>query len=728
MDERFFPETIKVLIVESNPRRSEQLKQVLEKSSMQTVQSYNGSEALKLMRIVRPDLIITAVGMPEMDGGELCRQVKKDPDLKHIPVIIMTAIDQVDEILKGVAAGADGHVIRPCHPQNLVSEIKQVLGNRKNLGVEEEVEPLRLIHNNNDYEITANGTSLLSMLFSIHSSVRVQSADLQEKKEELLHVSNLLKRKVGERNQELKVHLDKIRNASTEIRNTEKRYHELIENALAGIFRIDSEGVILQANQAFEEMTGWQLDMENPANAQDLFCKSDGWESFMGRLSGGETVEGFETCIRKGEEKMEVSVNAFMDGVEISCMMTDITEQKEEERKLKSMMDELINAKEKAAQSESVKTSFLANMSDRILQPVKALTIQADRIDQDELSRDQLEAHLNEIGEIGNYLSNLIDSTIDVAMIEADEAKIKFEDCYLNQMLIDIFARQQKMLEKKGVQNIELRLRREIKAPGYLIRSEGYRLKRIIENLLSSSLKYTTSGVIEFGYKVYSRTFGDDDVLLFYVKDTGTGMPEQKVRHIFDRFGAGGTGRKEDYHAAGLGLSLSRGYTEMLGGKIWCESEPEKGTEFYFTHPVDKTDEVLPLSYDSLISKDIKKITQGRKMLLSEHSDEHYGLLRRMIDPLTMTVDRATSGKELTDMLKAGKKYDLLIVDLKSSIVTGHELISEIRRLNNKVPVIVRSSFFSEEEVHMLREFGCQHLVSKPVDPKVLYTMIASVL
>ncbi len=730
MEDRIISKVNEVLIVEDSPTQSDNLKYMLQGTGMQVVQSYNGSEALTLMKSIRPDLIITDVMMPEMNGIDLCTHLKNNPDLRDIPVIILTTLDSVDDILTALAAGADGYVMKPYNRTNLLSGIQQVIDNREILKSGEEEEHLQLTYNGKNYVIHANGAKILSMLFTSYESAKMKSADLKEKKEELLVVSNLLKSKIEKRKSELGDQLDKIRDAGSEIRKSEKRYIELIEYALTGIFILDKAGNIVQTNLAFLAMLGKDANREEPISSAEIFESDETWQGFRDALHSKQSVAEFETRLKheKGE-KIVVSVNAFLDEGEISCVVTDITEQKKEEEQLKEMMEELINAKEKAAQSESVKTSFLANMSDRILQPVKVMLKEVEQVGGENLAGENLRFQLNEIIDIGNYLSNLIDSTIDVAMLEAAEAKFRLDDCFINQLLIDIFADQQKKLEEKGMEGPELRLRRQIKDTGFMIRSEDYRLKRIFQTLLENSFKYTQKGIIEFGYKIYAQSSGKEGVLLFYVKDTGAGMPEQKVRHIFDRFGSGEEeGRRNDYHAAGLGLSLSRGYVEMLGGRIWCESEPEKGTGYFFTHPVENSDAVRALSSEKLATRSLKMITQGKKVLLTEHIDEQYELLISILEPLNMVIERAVSGKDLVDQLKSGKKYDLLFVNLKSSIVTGQELVTEIRRLNNKVPVIVRSTFFSDEETHLLREFGCDHLVTKPVDPKVLFSMIGSLL
>jgi signal transduction histidine kinase len=225
-------------------------------------------------------------------------------------------------------------------------------------------------------------------------------------------------------------------------------------------------------------------------------------------------------------------------------------------------------------------------MSNEILTPMNTLIGFSELLSNPDLPVQKLTEYTNQINESGNYLINTIDNIIDIAKIESGEVRINLTECKINQMLLGLYDVYDREIREKEKEHVHLYLKRDTKDKDFALMSEPYRLKRILANLLSNAIKFTESGSIEFGYSIIDEP---DKVarrsIQFFVKDTGKGIPEEKLNLVFDRFRSYSDSYTKPFEGAGLGLPVSKAYVELLGGRMWYKSEVNKGSEFYFTLP-----------------------------------------------------------------------------------------------------------------------------------------------
>lgn len=721
-------QNIQVLVVEDNPTQSERLKFSLENLGMQVMQCYSGNDAVKLMKIVRPQLIISDIVMSELNDFNLCEIVKSEDKLKNIPFIYLTSDINNDEILKGLEVMADSYILKPFSTELLALNIKQVLDNRAFNNPKDELDLTELPYTGKSRKVNTKGINMLNLLFSSFVSMIFIRDELKGKKEEVLKLNEGLRMEIQKRTNELNIQLEEIQNAVTEIQRSQQDYKELIDNTLIGIFSCNTNGAIVQMNDAFLTMMGYHANEAKKLSAWDFFQEISAWELFLIAIGSEGTLEQYETIFQKSDKLLiHVLINAVFDNEEISLMIQDISEDKLEERKKNNMINELIIAKEKAAQSESVKTTFLANMSDKIMVPLTTLSEQMLILESDNNQQEEIVESGRKINQLSNYLLNLIDTTIDISMMESGETRIKFENCFINRLLIDLLAEFQKKIEEDEKFGLELRLHRDIKDPDYIIKSEPYRLKRVFYNLLTNAIKFTSEGIIEFGYRAYRLNEKDECVFQFYVKDSGKGMTENKLKHIFDRFGSTDLSLDTHYQTGGFGLSLTKSYVELLGGEIWCESEPQKGTEFYFSHPIYENNKALIVPLSNFISTSMRKRIGNLQILMNEKEDDNFKLVKLLLDPLQMNIQRVHTGKELIDVLKRNINLNLVYLDYKSSIVSGLELITEIRRINKNIPILIQFAYMQEGEKEKIYQLKGIEFISKPVHPELLYQTIFSI-
>jgi signal transduction histidine kinase len=238
--------------------------------------------------------------------------------------------------------------------------------------------------------------------------------------------------------------------------------------------------------------------------------------------------------------------------------------------------------KETAENADRLKTSFLANMSHEIRTPMNAILGFSDLLLKKEMPRDKTMEYLSVIHERGNALLRLINDIIDVSRIESNQLEIKKEVCNVRVLFSEIFNLHDKLRIQQGKEEVQLNLLPDRKSKSLVIDVDEFRLKQIVSNLLTNALKFTEHGHIDFGYE-----YLHDKEILFFVKDTGPGIPEEKQQVVFERFRQADEKIRYKYGGSGLGLAISKSLVEMMGGILWLESDPGQGSSFYFKLPLN---------------------------------------------------------------------------------------------------------------------------------------------
>ena len=247
----------------------------------------------------------------------------------------------------------------------------------------------------------------------------------------------------------------------------------------------------------------------------------------------------------------------------------DITEKKK-------MMADLIKAKEQAEESDRLKSSFLANMSHEIRTPMNGIMGFAELLKEQNLSGEEQQEYIHIIRKSGTRMLNIINDIMSISKVESGQMEVYISDTNINKQIDYLYTFFKPEAEQKGLQ---LFFKTPLPDKEAILCTDKEKIYSILTNLVKNAIKFTPSGSIEFGYE------RKDKNLEFFVKDTGPGICEEQKNFIFERFRQGSESLSRNYEGAGLGLTISKAFVEMLGGKIWVESSEGKGSIFYFTIP-----------------------------------------------------------------------------------------------------------------------------------------------
>ena len=380
----------------------------------------------------------------------------------------------------------------------------------------------------------------------------------------------------------------------------------------------------------------------------------------------------------------------------------------------------LEEAKNKAEESDKLKSAFLANMSHEIRTPMNAILGFTELLTMDNamITEKEREHYVKLIHNSGNNLLHLIDDIIDISKIEAGQLKIKEEPCQVNQLLKNICESYQEIKKQKGKPHIDIRLKKEADEKEIIIKTDPIRLQQVLSNLIDNALKFTEDGYIEFGFTEYP-----ENRILFYVKDTGIGMNKEKKNLIFDRFLKLEDDKSRLYRGAGLGLAISKSLIELLKGEIWVESNPGEGSIFYFSIPRKEIEEPAKKSNNEEVNERKKFNWTGKTILIAEDEPANAAYLQEVLRITNVSVLLASNGKEAVKKVKTNK-IDLILMDIKMPEMNGFQASKEIKLFDQNIPIISQTAYAMPGEKEKSKEAGMIDHLIKPIKPKLLLNVI----
>ena len=384
---------------------------------------------------------------------------------------------------------------------------------------------------------------------------------------------------------------------------------------------------------------------------------------------------------------------------------------RERTKELELSNKELTISRDKAEESNRLKTAFLNNISHEIRTPLNGILGFAPFIIQPGISQEEKEEFLNDINESSTRLMNTITDIMDMSMIVSDNLKV-------NTSLVDVSTVLQNLTEKFSrlcaKKNLKLVLEQPALPPYINLITDESLLTKSLSHLLNNAVKFTSNGCITLGCML------KDGQLEFYVKDTGIGIAKEAQQRIVEFFMQENYSNSRTHEGNGLGLSVAAGLINLLGGKLHLESEKEAGTTVAISMPVNiDTDQ-----HEDIYNPEKVELKKLSCVLVAEDDELSSQFLETLLRKIAITVLKATTGTKTVEICRKNPDIDVILMDIKMSEMDGYEATREIRLFNKEVIIIAQTAYGLTGDKRQAIESGCNDYVSKPVNRGELLTLL----
>ena len=489
-----------------------------------------------------------------------------------------------------------------------------------------------------------------------------------------------------------------------------KKLHQAIIQSPISVVITDKDGRIEFFNPAFCKITGWndhEILGKKTSILKSGFQPASFYEKLWKTINSGNEWQGeFKNRKKNGEYYWELaSISPIKNNF---GTITHFVKIAENISYLKKIEKDLKKAKQDAEVANTYKNLFLANMSHEIRTPINTIIGFSELIKNEDLPSQKRYKYSGIIEENSQSLLRLIDDIIDIVKIEANELKIKKEACSLGDLFSELEMTYNNFLKRKEKQYLDLNFQIPEEAHHDVIFTDPYRLKQIINNLYMNALMHTERGQIEIGY-----TIVNDNKLRFFVSDTGTGIPQSRIKNIFKRFSQTDEPTGSEVSGSGLGLSICKDLATLLGGDISVKSVEGEGSIFFLTLPYDKIK--IPM-----VRAAVRPTTPSRynfsnfTIMIAEDTPYNYEYLYSILQKTGANVVWAKDGIDVLKMYKSSN-VDLILMDIQLPEINGYEATSQIRQTDKSLPIIAQTAYAMAEDKQKCMDAGCNEVLVKPI-------------
>ncbi len=510
--------------------------------------------------------------------------------------------------------------------------------------------------------------------------------------------------------------VDQLKIKNKQISLQEEKHRNIIKNMNMGLIEVDNDDILQFANQTFCDMSGYSLEELIGNRPTDLILEKDKRhiidEKIVTRKNG--ISDGFEIEIVKknGENRFwfisgAPNINDNGECIGSIGVHIDITQQK-------LLEQELENAKIVAEQASKTKEMFLANMSHEIRTPLNVL-IGMIRLIEKETLNDTIQNYITQSKGAANHLLSILNDILDMSKIESGKMKI-------NTLSMDIYALQKSIesIFKPSIINKGIVFSTSIDSNISILRGDEIRLRQVLINLISNSIKFTEKGKIATEIKLVNDT-PEEQIVRFSVSDSGIGMSPEFIETIFEKFSQESNNANRKFEGTGLGMTISKDILLLMGSDLKIESKKGQGTKIEFEISFKKTE--APKNTKNLI-KLKKKLLKEKRILLVEDNKLNRLIVRKMLELSGCFVEEAENGNEAINKL-ISQSFDLILMDIQMPEMDGIEATKMIRTiLNLKTPIIALTANSFQHDIDLYYEIGMNDFIIKPFEEDQFYAKI----
>ncbi len=386
----------------------------------------------------------------------------------------------------------------------------------------------------------------------------------------------------------------------------------------------------------------------------------------------------------------------------------------------KQLYLDLQKAKFKAEEADMLKSVFLANMSHDLRTPMNSIIGFSELLKSvsDESERSE---YVDIIVKNGELLLNLLNDIIDISKIEGGQLDIHNKPCDLVSVFKDLKKPYLAKISNYDDKEVDLKISIPDHLSEFFVYTDEARIYQILINLLDNAVKFTKKGSIEYGFEIKG------DTIEFYVKDSGIGIPKQKFDLIFQRFGQVVTTQHKEVGGTGLGLAISKQLALLLGGDMWVDSKVGFGSTFHFTIPNRLKDGSINVPGNN-IKKPDEIDWSSKTILVVEDIESNMRMIKSALKATGAKIVVAETGEEALDLFAEMETPDLILVDIRLPGISGFDVIREIKKTHEEIPVIVQTALNLGREKDMSLEIGCAEFLAKPIRNKILIDTLGKYL
>jgi PAS domain S-box-containing protein len=496
-----------------------------------------------------------------------------------------------------------------------------------------------------------------------------------------------------------------------------------VEESPVSTLITDSQGTIIYVNSSFEKTTGYKTNEvlgKNPSilnsGKQPKSFYAELWDTILaGNIWQGElrnkskSGKVFWTRELISPIKQNDRITHFVS------MAQDITENKK-------FLNELLEAKEKAEESDRLKSAFLATMSHELRTPLNHVLGFSDMIP-DMTDDESIKKFAGLIHESGSNLLNIIEDIFDLAMVEQSEIKIREDVVFIRDIYTELKNQLQEVLsESNKNDNIRLNSKIDSSIATRQIITDKSKVIQVMSNIIKNAVKYTHNGEISF-----SLMFVEGNYLSIKVKDTGIGIPKDKLEIIFEFFRQGDDSHTRKYEGVGIGLAISKRIANAMGGTIKVESELDMGSEFTFSFPLTIIEENMINPEKENTSFTVPDLS-GKNILIVEDDTIGMGMIVNLLKPSKCKIINAVNGKEAIEVIKANPETDIILMDLKMPVMDGFEATRAIRKEFSDLPIIALTAYSLQKDKRKALDAGCNDIITKPIKKEIMFNKLQDFL